>query len=154
MKRTVHRGIALAAVTTALACLGGVPAAAPAPIEEALGAYEKARALLAADSTDGLAAAAKDMAAAARKAGAEPLAKAVDDLAGAADIAAARRAFGEVSRAVIALAAADPALAKGRHVFRCPMAEGYQKWVQTTPEIANPYMGKKMLKCGGKSDWK
>jgi hypothetical protein len=30
------------------------------------------------------------------------------------------------------------------------MARGYQKWVQTGDDMANPYMGKRMLKCGGK----
>jgi hypothetical protein len=33
------------------------------------------------------------------------------------------------------------------------MAEGYQKWVQVSSEMANPYMGKKMLKCGSEATW-
>jgi len=62
----------------------------------------------------------------------------------------ARIAFGEVSRAYIAHLAANPELAKGLIAFRCPMAEAYQLWVQTSEPMRNPYMGKRMLECGSK----
>lgn len=64
----------------------------------------------------------------------------------------ARVAFGEVSRAYITHLAAHPDLAKGLIVFRCPMAEVYQLWVQTGEPMRNPYMGKRMLECGAKVD--
>jgi membrane fusion protein, copper/silver efflux system len=64
-----------------------------------------------------------------------------------------RRVFGELSRAVVALIAENPKLGVGRKVFMCPMAQGYQKWVQTGEQVENPYMGAKMLRCGSASDW-
>jgi membrane fusion protein, copper/silver efflux system len=54
---------------------------------------------------------------------------------------------------VVTLLATDKALAKGLRVFECPMVQGYRKWVQPSDEMANPYMGKKMLACGGESTW-
>jgi hypothetical protein len=33
------------------------------------------------------------------------------------------------------------------------MTHTYQKWVQTTSQTSNPYMGKQMLECGTSSDW-
>ena len=61
--------------------------------------------------------------------------------------------FGEVSRAFVALLRAAPALQAGRHLFHCPMAQGFPKWVQTTEKMANPYMGKAMLECGSERPW-
>ena len=136
-------------------------AASPAA---ALDSYESIRALLAGDSTEGLADKAKALSSQARAAAGaasgeakkhlEAIAGAADGLADkGSDIAAARAAFGEVSRHVVGLLSAQPDLQKGRHVFECPMAEGYKKWVQTEAELKNPYMGKKMLECGSESDW-
>jgi len=68
------------------------------------------------------------------------------------DADAVRRAFGDVSRAVVALLAAEPSLQQGRHVFECPMAQDYKKWVQPTAELSNPYMGTRMPTCGSESD--
>ena len=85
-----------------------------------------------------------------------PLASAADALAKlpAEDLAALREQFGEVSKELVTIIAQTPALQEGRHVFTCPMAKGYQKWVQREAKMANPYMGKKMLECGSASDWK
>jgi len=82
----------------------------------------------------------------------EALAKATRELGAAPDLEAARLAFGEVSRSYITRLSQDPATAKGKHAFRCPMAKGYKKWVQLTPELENPYMGQRMLDCGGPVD--
>lgn len=65
----------------------------------------------------------------------------------------ARKSFGELSRHVVALLVAVPSLQAGRFVFQCPMAQGYGKWVQTTAQLANPYMGTHMLACGSSTDW-
>jgi Cu(I)/Ag(I) efflux system membrane fusion protein len=131
-----------------------------------LGHYEHIRALLAGDQAEPVAAAAKDLQQAARDQAASAGAPAkapytkVAAAAGrvatapAKDIEAVRKAFGELSKAVVGLLAADPALAKGQHVFECPMAKGYGKWVQPTDKLENPYMGKKMLACGGPSEMK
>lgn len=133
-------------------------------IEATLAAYESARALLAADKAAGLdkaasalersARAAAKAASAGDRAHFTAIATAAGKLARAKDLPAARAAFAEVSRPLIAILAANPDLAKGRHVFECPMAKGYKKWVQTSADIENPYMGPKMLACGGASDWK
>lgn len=69
------------------------------------------------------------------------------------DPAAVRRAFGNVSQALVALLNAEPALREGRHIFECPMAQGYKKWVQTSEQISNPYMGMRMPGCGSQSKW-
>jgi len=121
------------------------------------GAYETIRALLADDKAD-VSAHATTLAAAARKATVPSsgtkhladLATAADELAKApsSDIAAVRKIYGEVSRAAVALLGALPEEAKAYHVFQCPMAKGYKRWVQSDKELKNPYMGKKMLACG------
>jgi hypothetical protein len=64
-----------------------------------------------------------------------------------------REAFGEVSRQLVSILAIEPSLRKGRHVFECPMAQGYKKWIQTDTKLKNPYMGKAMLECGAESTW-
>ncbi len=65
-----------------------------------------------------------------------------------------RRAFGEISRAVVSLLSENAALTKGRKVYQCPMAQGYKKWVQKGDQIENPYMGARMLRCGSASEWR
>ncbi len=109
--------------------------------------YEALRLALVADDLDATKRAASDLA---KFAGAdEIIAKAAHDMGTAADIEVARLAFGDASRAYITLLSKDAELAKGKHAFRCPMAKGYKKWVQLTPELENPYMGQRMLECGG-----
>jgi len=64
------------------------------------------------------------------------------------DVAEARTAFGDVSQAMISLLSEAPSLQQGLHLFECPMAQGYQKWVQSDEAVSNPYMGSKMHQCG------
>jgi Cu(I)/Ag(I) efflux system membrane fusion protein len=132
-------------------------------IEPVLDAYEQLRTKLSADDLAGSSIAARSVetsAAAAARAEKPDVAshltaisQQATTLAAAADLTAARAAFGELSRHVVALIASDKALARGRHVFECPMVSGYRKWVQQSSEMANPYMGKQMLACGGESTW-
>ena len=138
-----------------------------AAMEDFLGDYEAIRVLLVGDTWEGVEGQAREIAGAARTAaeGApadlkvtlEGLATAADALAevkGEEDLGAARKAYGRVSRHVVALLVAWPTLREGRFVFECPMAQGYQKWVQhRMEEINNPYMGQSMPKCGMKSRW-
>jgi Cu(I)/Ag(I) efflux system membrane fusion protein len=146
------------------ACASSAPKAAPARVADPvpmaehapqaspmLVAYERVRATLAADSIDGLAGAAHEIEAAAKT---DQIAKSARALAQATNLDEARLAFAEVSKFVIALLAHDHELAKGQHLFECPMVKGYNKWVQPTDDLANPYMGKHMLACGGEADWK
>ena len=106
-----------------------------APLAEAdlkfLGQYETIRAALAAD----------DLAAAQAAARALPAAQPVAE---AASLSAARKAFKELSGQAVALVRGR----EGYYVIHCSMFPGGADWVQTTKEIANPYWGKSMLRCG------
>ncbi|NVJ08956.1 efflux RND transporter periplasmic adaptor subunit [Myxococcus sp. AM001] len=129
--------------------------------------YEAARALLAQDAMDGLAARAGELrtalqqAAEATQGDDTPLtawlqqgAEAASHLASAKDAEAARQHFARVSEALIALASADPRLQEGWHVFECPMVDGVNQWLQREPTLENPYMGRRMLACGTPSEWR
>ena len=76
---------------------------------------------------------------------------AANKLASAKDFAAARLAFGDLSKNVISYLSGAPTRSKGLTAYQCPMAKGYKKWVQADAKMANPYMGKRMLMCGGKT---
>lgn len=69
-------------------------------------------------------------------------------LANAGDIDKMRLAYGEISRHIMAMMQTMPDMAKGYHVFECPMAKGYKMWLQTDDNLANPYMGTSMPECG------
>ena len=136
-----------------------VPPAAQDSTAETLATYEKIRSLLAEDKVEGVSKEAERLAKVAERAadkseeGVQKHLKAASQAAGtlkdAKDLPAARLAFGELSRHVVGLLNAEPTLRRGRYVYRCPMVkEGYALWVQTAKEVSNPYMGKKMLRCG------
>jgi len=102
-----------------------------------LAAYERARASLAADDLSGVPEAARELESSAKAAASvtasghfTAIAAAAPKLAAATDLKVARAAFGEISEHLVAVLAADKALASGQHVFECPMAAGYKKWVQ------------------------
>jgi membrane fusion protein, copper/silver efflux system len=118
----------------------------------ALDAYEGVRAKLAADENPAEAAHALGAAAEAAKLG--ELAGSAHALAKTTSLGEARSVFATVSKHVVALIAANPSLVRGHYVFECPMVKGYNKWVQVSQDMANPYMGKAMLACGGESTWK
>jgi len=127
---------------------------------EALSLYEQMRASLAVDKTDNVPALAVKLSTAVKAAGeAAPgnakahfaaMAAGAKKVANVAGDAAAdmRLAFGEVSRPIVALLSATPTLAKDYHVFECPMASGYKRWIQPNADLSNPYMGTAMPKCG------
>jgi len=134
-------------------------------IERALGVYERIRAKLANDQMAAITADAAELERIARDVanrapqgqrsqlqqvatGASRLKEMPKD-----DADAVRRAFGELSRPVVALLSADPSLRTGRHVFECPMAQGYKRWVQTSTKTSNPYMGTRMAECGTEERW-
>ena len=133
-----------------------------------LAAYEAIRADLADDKIPAVkskaaelaksAQAAADQAQGAAKLKLDVLAKAAADLESKSSQKAddVRKAYGEVSRAIVNLVSSDPELKKDLDVYECPMAPGYKKWVQpgdTGGKLENPYMGQDMPECGGKSDW-
>ncbi|MCB9730143.1 MAG: DUF3347 domain-containing protein [Deltaproteobacteria bacterium] len=135
------------------------PKVPPNPVTDG---YEATRAALAADD---LARAKQAAAGLAKAAGAEAMREGVKGkelidtvstqatrLAAADDIAAARLAFGEASKAFIGWVVAEPSVGEGLHAFMCPMAKGYKKWVEQGTKMANPYMGKSMLECGAATE--
>ena len=72
------------------------------------------------------------------------ISKAAAKLAAATNLKTARSAFGELSRPMVRwreMATGDRPL-----VVYCPMAK--ESWLQASKNIANPYLGAKMLKCG------
>ena len=142
---------------------GGLSTEARTGIGIALGDYEDIRAKLAQDDLESVSGAAlkksaESVAVKAPEALRDHLA-ALADAAGKleeapkGDADAVRKAFGEVSRSAIALLTAEESLRKDLHVFECPMAQGYKKWVQPSETKENPYMGQKMLQCGSASTW-
>ena len=144
-----------------------VQARTPAgPVGTVLTTTEHLRATLAADGLEGVAADATTLGTAATALSADEATKALGEsltaasgalktAADAGDIKAVRLAYGEVSKVVVSMVAADPTLQSGRFLYECPMAKGYKRWVQVTEKMANPYMGKRMLECGmGIDPWK
>ena len=132
-------------------------------LEGVFSSYEKLRALLASDKTEGISKEAEVLKAASQDAAAKAptlnaqlgaFSNAAEQLKTASGkLEDARRVFGELSKGVVALVSTEPSLQSGRYVFECSMAVGYQKWVQTSTQISNPYMGAKMLACGMASTW-
>lgn len=153
------------AVLFALVLITGSPALAQpssqtrAAVDGVLADYELIRAGLAGDDASGVAAAARriERRATALRSSGGPVAARMNEVVraasrlariGASDLAAVRRGFGTLSRPLVSLLDEVPQLAVGRHVFECPMAEGYGRWIQPTAELRNPYMGQRMLSCG------
>jgi len=140
----------------ALACGKAESSPAPSPAAPAkavsplVQAYDVVREALASDDLAAAQAKAKDLEKAADKHA--PLAAAASKVSAMADIEDARKAFGDVSKALLEVIKAEPAVGEGLIAYRCPMAQGYPKWVQTGPPMRNPYMGKKMLECGSKAE--
>jgi len=144
---------------------GATTSGATQQLEPVLASYETIRAQLARDEIEAAVTSAGTLEKAATDAaGAAPdrLRSSLGSLASAAgqlkqapknDATSVRRTFGDVSKAVVELLTAEPSLRKGQHLFECPMAQGYKKWVQPSEKLANPYMGKEMLECGEASKW-
>ena len=154
-------GVVLAGCST-MDMDGGSRSAATS--EDAMVYYEEIRAALARDDGSDVPANALLLATAAEQAAAgssdtraelQELGAAAEKLGAVpnSDIRLLRGAFGEVSRAVVSLVVADESLAKDRYIFRCPMTRGYEKWVQTSADLENPYMGSRMLNCGSQTRW-
>jgi membrane fusion protein, copper/silver efflux system len=131
----------------------------------AFAATESLRALLAKDTLEGvdtrarevsgaLGALASGLAGAEGTKGVEAGAEAAGRLASAKELGEARARYGEVSRVLVGLAEADARLREGWHIFQCPMEKGFNKWVQRSATMENPFMGQRMLACGWESEWK
>jgi hypothetical protein len=141
-----------------------LPAETGARIDEAVAAYDVVRGALAEDRGDVKTPATKlaDAAGLASASAPDTVRRPLEELSSAAqrlagldgtDLIGAREAFGDVSRALISVLSAEPSLQQGRHVYECPMAKGYKKWVQVSEGVSNPYMGTDMLQCGTEADF-
>jgi membrane fusion protein, copper/silver efflux system len=145
-----------------------LPADAAEALQPAINAYLTIQERLAADSTSGIIAEAQRIeqsAQAARPRLPEQLRPEVEAVVSAAakmkgtaeqDIDTLRNDFGALSRSMVALMAAAPPLAEGKHLMMCPMVKGdYQQWVQADARLANPYYGSRMLRCGEtRTEWR
>ena len=135
----------LAAIGAALVALAAAPA--PAAVADALAApYLHIQVALANDSTDGVAEAARAIAAEAAAMGeqAEAIGAAAEALAEATDLWSARDAFGPLSDALIAYGR-EIGFGELRLAY-CPMVD--KEWLQATAELRNPFYGSMMLTCG------
>jgi Cu(I)/Ag(I) efflux system membrane fusion protein len=66
------------------------------------------------------------------------------------DIDQARTEFGQLSQALIAfLKQSSPHLDQSLYTVQCPMwKKSPATWIQTTPDVSNPFMGQAMASCG------
>ncbi len=148
----------LVAVLVALVLACGWPSSEES-LPPALVAYEDVRSALARDDLSGARDHSRELAEALASADfgtpahREAAAAAALEVAGATDAEAARVAFGDVSRPLVAAVAEDPRLRDSMHLFTCPMAKGFGQWVQPDPGISNPYMGTAMPTCGSAAAW-
>ena len=136
--------IRLAAIAAALVAVA-VPASAA--VADGLAApYLHIQVALANDSTDGVADAARAIAAEAAEMGeqAAAIGTAAEALAEAADLRSARDAFGPLSDALIAYGR-EVGFGELRLAY-CPMVD--REWLQATSELRNPFYGSMMLTCG------
>ena len=125
--------------------LGAGSAAAELPADVAA-PYLHIQATLAADSTDGVGEAAQSIVSAAGDLGdaGAAIVMAANAVALADDLVKSRAAFGLLSDAVIKFSD-DAGLGELKIAF-CPMAR--KSWIQEDGDIANPYHGSEMLRCG------
>jgi Cu(I)/Ag(I) efflux system membrane fusion protein len=130
------------------------PSLAIPAVKRLLDAYDAIAVALAADKTEGVAAAAAVIA---ENAPDSDVRTAANAMGKADDLAVARKQFVALSDAVAAYAAANhTVLAKvlgdafPRKVY-CPMYPG--TWLQRGDDVMNPYYGSKMLHCGTFKPW-
>lgn len=142
-----------------LTVFGATAATAATPqVDVTVKSYLAVQTLLAADTTDGVAAELKKLhdaaaglaaQAADEKVKAEATAVAKASETAPKDLKEARAAFKPLSGAVIRLTqlvAPTADAASALYEATCPMAKA--EWLQSSEEVVNPYMGKEMLDCG------
>jgi len=107
--------------------------------------YESVRLALVDDDPSGAAKRAKELAASARASGQDLVASKASDVASAGDLETSRRAFAELSDAMIAYRSKSNEKPKPVVVY-CSMAK--QSWLQPKRDISNPYLDASMQTCG------
>jgi len=128
--------------------MAAVAVSASSDVSAMVDPYLRIQTALAADSMKDVQADAGAVAAAAGRLGAEaaPIRTAASALQQASAIGEARTAFFALSEALIAWAEKTKTPMGGVKKAYCPMEKKH--WVQSGDRIANPYAGKKMLRCG------
>ena len=124
---------------------GAFPASAA--VADGLAApYLRIQMALANDSTEGVAEAARAIAAEAAEMGqpAAAIAAAAETVAAAGDLQSVRDAFGPLSDALVAYGR-EVGFGELRLAY-CPMVD--REWLQAAGEIRNPFYGSMMLTCG------
>jgi hypothetical protein len=131
-------------MVAALGVSVGVAIVEERPVDRAFAHYEKIRAALSQDSTEGVAAEAASLVPLAAEVAGEAAGRAAESLASAADIKEARDRFSAVSDALVPkfMEAGVP----GVQGFMCSMNN--RRWAQRGATPANPYFGKSMSNCG------
>ncbi len=108
-----------------------------------LDVYVEVATALAADDLETARQASKKLAAMAAEGGETDLSKEAAAVSEASEIDEAREKFKRVSARVVSMAKGKD----GYYIMNCPMTE-HGTWVQNDPQVANPYFGKSMLRCG------
>lgn len=134
--------IQLVCVTAMLAGILALPSAQAGESSPLLDGYFAISQALASDNLDAAKSSAEKLAQTSQAAGNQDVAGHAAHLAATPSIEQARKAFKALSADAIRLAQGQP----GFYVMTCGMAKA--DWLQNTKELANPYMGKAMLKCG------
>lgn len=120
------------------------------PAQAVLDNYLKVQAALARDSFEGVSGAATAMTKAAQADAKQTLSPKVapqaDALANSRDLSSARAAFKALSESLIQYLKDQKVPPGTYHEAYCPLAKA--SWLQTGTTIANPYLGKDMLRCG------
>jgi hypothetical protein len=114
-----------------------------------LASYEAVRVPLAQDRLDDARSGATALASTADP----PVAAAAREVAASTDVAHARLAFGNLSRAVV-IALDAGGVPDGVKAYRCPMTDAWPFWLQASAGMANPYMGTAMPTCGEGTSFK
>lgn len=144
-----HRHLIVMSVTIAIGAVAAEARLSGQGLDRIMEPYLRVHASLAADKLESVPADAKALLSEATKLGdaGGKLAAAAREVAAATDLKGARAAFGRLSEALLAyVASTKQAIGSGLHVVYCPMVK--QRWVQKGTDIANPYFGTQMLRCG------
>lgn len=146
------RGV-LSAVAAVLLCVA--PGYAQDTLAPVMGPYLKIQQMLAADSIAALGEHASEVSRAAGALGPKgaEIVSASKTLTGSGSLATARQAFSSLTTAIFKYAdATKTPLGPGIRRTYCPMEK--KSWAQKDGQIANPYAGKRMLRCGEFTDGK
>jgi len=120
------------------------------PVKSVVDHYLKIQAALADDSTKGISANASAISKAVKgdttKTLSSDMATAADAVAQAKDLPTMRENFKDLSKALIKYMTDNHVKTGELDEAFCPMANAY--WLQTNPNISNPYLGHSMPGCG------